>query len=59
MKTVFIVIVLLIVTSCAITPRDQKRKDILQCVHNLHQEDVHPDEAFEICRQVYGMEKIQ
>lgn len=52
----YLLIALLIsCAACITTPLQQKRDRIIECVKDLRQNDISEKEAFEICRQVYGL----
>lgn len=45
-------------TGCASTPMQVKRSDTLDCVKDFTDRDIDAEKAFEICRQVYKLKKI-
>jgi hypothetical protein len=55
MKYFILIDILLICSGCISTPLQQKRDKIISCVKDLRQNDISEKEAFEICRQVYGL----
>lgn len=54
-----VIISCLILTACATTPMEKRREDILNCVKDLKQNDSETLDAFEVCRQVYGLKKLK
>lgn len=46
---------LLFCGACISTPIQQKRDRIIECVKDLHNNDISEQEAFTICSQVYRL----
>lgn len=55
MKTLIFAALLLIISGCTTTPIQSKRDRIIDCVKDLHNNDISSEEAFEICKTVYKL----
>lgn len=51
----YFIIMLLLFCGCQSTPLQHKRDKIVDCVKDLRGNDFSETEAFNICRQVYGL----
>lgn len=52
----YFILLLVLSCGCQSTPIQQKRDHIIECVKDLHNNDIGESEAFEACRQIYGLE---
>ena len=60
MKYVIIGFIGLIATGCATGSFVDARRDaVLACVKDLRQTDAATLDAFEVCRQIYGLHKVK
>lgn len=60
MRKVIFWSLILILSGCASTPIEKRRETVLQCVQRLGSDSGNSiTDAFEVCRQVYGMRKVK
>ena len=60
MKYVYMLIIMSMLTACAtLTPVDDKRERVLACIKDLKAADSSTMDAFEVCRQIFGVAKIK
>lgn len=58
MKYLIGAFILVIITGCSTNPMQVKRDKIIECVKDLKQNDSATMDSFEVCRQVYRLEKL-
>jgi hypothetical protein len=54
-----IILFVFILSGCATTLVERRQYEVLDCVKDLRGTDAPTLEAFEVCRQVYGLKKIK
>ena len=52
-------ILILFLAGCAGNPVQEKRDRVISCVKELKQNDSETMDAFEVCRQLYGVKKVK
>lgn len=55
----FAVIIGILLSGCASTPLEKKRKETIDCVKDLMGNDAETLDAFAVCRQVYKMKLVK
>ena len=51
----YLLIASILLAGCATSPLQNKRDRIVDCVKDLHNNDISSETAFEVCKQVYKL----
>lgn len=54
----YLILLTVLVCSCATSPVEKRRSDVLECVLKVKANDSTTMDAFEVCRQLYGVRKV-
>ena len=55
-------LLLILLPGCVYAPKTKKEtqsSDIIGCIHGMIADDVNHSQAFEICRQIFSLKKIE